>query len=76
MNKKGSGIIGFIFTVIVFCFLWAVWLGNWLVDVGKQAIIDGQLTGFEAFFYANLNMVVFICLVLGIMGFLYFAGGE
>ncbi len=77
MNKKAyAGPIAFIFTILVFVFLWLIWIGGWLVDVGKQGIIDGNLTGLEAFFYANLNLWVFIALLLGIMGYMYFAGGD
>lgn len=77
MNKKAyAGPIAFIFTVLVFIFMWFIWLGGWLVDVGEQAIIDGQLTGIEAFIYANLNLWVFIGLILGTLGYMYFAGGE
>ena len=73
MNKKAqAGPIGFIFMVLVFMILWFVWIGRWLIDVGQQAIIDGSLTGIEAFFYANLNLWVMLGLVLGIVGFMYF----
>lgn len=76
MNKKAQvGIIGFIFMVLVFIILWFIWIGGWLVSVGQQAIVDGSLTGFEAFFYANLNLFVLVALMLCIIGYTYFAGG-
>ena len=75
MNKK-SQLIGFIIMVGIFVAFWFIWLGGWLSEVGQRAIIDGSLTGIEAFLYANLNLWVFIGLVLGIMGYMYFGGGA
>lgn len=76
MNKKAQGgPIAFILGVIVFIILWAVFIGEWLADVGQDAIINGGLTGIEAFFYGNLNLFVFIGLVLGIIGYMYWASG-
>lgn len=74
MNKQGQGVISFVFYVLVFVILWFVWIGKWIGDVGQQAIIDGQLTGFEAFFFANLNIWIMVSLILGILGFMYFVG--
>lgn len=74
MNKRAqTGPIGFILMVLVFMIIWFVWIGKWLVEVGQTAIIDGGLTGIEAFFYANLNVWVMISLILGIIGYMYWA---
>lgn len=70
-KKAQAGPIGFIFLVLVFVILWFIWIGSWINDVGEQAIIDGSLTGVEAFFYANLNVFVLLGLILGILGFMY-----
>ena len=75
-NKAQQGPIGFFFIVIVFVILWFTWIGGWLAQVGDTAINQDGLTGIEAFFYANLNLWVFIGLILGILGFLYFGGGS
>ena len=76
MGKKAQqGPIAFIFMVVVFLRLWFIWIGGWLGDVGEQAIIDGSLSGVEAFFYANLNLWVSIGLILGIIGYMYFGAG-
>lgn len=77
MNKKAyAGPVAFIFVAFVFILIWFVWIGGWLSDVGGRAIIDGQLTGIEAFFYANLNLWVLLGFILGIIGYMYFAGGS
>jgi len=74
MNTKAqSGPIGFVVLVIVFVILWFMWIGGWLVEVGQTAIAENSLIGFNAFVYANLNLVVFLGLMLGIMGYMYFA---
>jgi hypothetical protein len=62
--------------ILVFIINWAIWLGPWLGDVGKMNIEDNHLVGVEAFFFANLNLWVFIGLILGTMAWLYFGGGE
>lgn len=76
MNKKGAGVIGFIALILVFNIIWFVWLGSYVAQAGQLAVINGNLTGVEAFFYSNLNMVIFIADILGVMGFLYFGGGN
>lgn len=71
MDNKGQGPIGFIFVIIVFLLLWFLWIGEWIAQVGEDAIAAGQLTGIEAFFYANLNVIVLLGLMLGTIGFMY-----
>ena len=72
-NKKGIvGPIGAIFLYIVFVVIWFVWLGSWLATVGQGIVESQSLLGVEAFFFSNLNFVVFICMLLGMLGFMYF----
>ncbi len=73
MNKKGVGPIGAIFLFILFIVLWFVFLAEWLTDIGQMIITTNSLTGLEAFFYSKLNLTVFICLILGMLAFMYFA---
>lgn len=75
-SKKAFGPIGFIFLVLVFVIVWFVWLGGAVGDWGHYIVLTNNYTGLEAFFYENLNMWIFITLILGIMGFFYFGGGE
>lgn len=76
MNKKGEGPIGFIFLILVFIIIWFVWLGGWVKEWGLSIVQTNGYTGFEAFFYTNLNMTIFIALILGILGYFYFGGGQ
>lgn len=76
-GKKGQvGVIGAIFLFIVFIVMWFIWLGKWISDVGRIAVTTNNLVGVEAFFFNNLNFVVFICLILGMLGWLYFGGNQ
>lgn len=74
MNKKGeTGPIAAIFLFIVFLLNWFVWLGAWINIAGDQAAIGNP--GILAFFFHNLNFFIFICMLLGMMGWMYF-GSE
>lgn len=76
MNKKGQvGPIGAIFLFLLFIVLWLVWLAEWLNEIGEMIITTNSLVGLEAFFYSNLNLLVFVCLILGMLAFMYF-GSE
>lgn len=76
MNKSGQfGAIGLIFIDVFFLINWGLWLGSWLATVGDQAISANSLTGIEAFVFGNLNLIVFVGLLL--MNLIYFTiGGE
>lgn len=78
LNKKGEGggPVAMIFLIIVFVINWALWLGKWLGQAGEMAVVNNNLAGAEAFFFSNLNLFVFIALILGVMAYLYFGGGE
>ena len=77
MNKRGNvGAVGAIILFLVFLLNWFIWLGAWLTQVGNFAITSSGATGVEAFVYSNLNLVVLIAMILGIMGFMYFGGGQ
>ena len=76
MNKKGVGIIGAIMLFIVFLIMYFVWLGKFLGEIGNALIVENGITGIEAFFLANLNLTVFVIMILGMMGFAYFGGGN
>jgi len=68
-----NGPIGAILLFIVFIINWFVWLGGWINQIGLMAVEENGLIGIEAFFYNNLNFMVLIGVILGTMGFMYFA---
>jgi hypothetical protein len=75
MNRTGAvGPIGFIFLFIMFVIIWFVWAGGWVADVGHGVVTQNGLTGVEAFFFDNLNVVIMIGAVLGVLGYMAFGG--
>jgi len=64
MNKKGQSIYGLIVFLIFFIAVWAFWFGEFLQTWGANAIEQNAMTGIEAMLYANLNVVVFIALLI------------
>lgn len=75
-NKKAVGPIGAIMLFIVFLVMWFVWLGAWVNTVGAMVVSTNGLTGIEAFFFENLNFTILICMILGMLGWLYWGGGD
>ena len=75
-NKKAVGPIGAIMLFLVFLVMWFVWLGAWVNTVGAMVVTTNGLTGIEAFFFENLNFVIFICMLLGMLGWMYWGGGD
>jgi len=73
MDNKGEvGPVGAVLLLLVFIVNWFVWLGSFMTTVGQNIVTDNALTGVEAFFFSNLNFVILICMILGIMGISYF----
>ena len=73
LNKKAQvGIIGAIFLFIVFIVMWFIWLGAWVAEAGRDAVLTNNLTGIEAFLCYNLNFFIMLFMILGVMGFMYF----
>ena len=75
-KKANVGAIGGILLFIFFLINWFIWLGKWVGDVGKYMVVTNQLVGVEAFFFYNLNFVIFICMILGVMGMMYFGSAQ
>jgi len=75
-NKKAIGPIGAIMLFLVFVVIWFVWLGGWVAFVGATAVAENHLTGIEAFAFENLNFIILIGMVLGMMGWMYFGGQQ
>jgi hypothetical protein len=57
-NRKGfAGITGIIL-LFVFGAIWVTGLAPLLNDVGDAAVSNPEITGLQAFFYTNLNLLV------------------
>jgi len=66
MDKRGATPIKLMFTVLLFIIFWATFLGRYLITIGYNYINTNSSTGVEALFFANLNFVVLIALILSI----------
>lgn len=75
-SKKAVGPIGAIMLFLVFIIIWFVFLGQWLGNIGRAIVSQNGLVGLEAFFFSNLNLLVMICLLLGMLAWTYFGGGN
>lgn len=75
-NRRGTGVIGAILLFLVFLIIYFVWLGSWLGQVGRYVVANNSLVGIEAFFFNNLNFVVLICLLIAMVGWSAFGGGQ
>jgi hypothetical protein len=67
MNKKATGMIGGIFLFMMFLIVWFLVLASWINEIGQNMIDTNGLTGFYAFFYANLNLWIFIGVVIAMI---------
>lgn len=75
MNKKGGlFVISWIFVVILFIIIWAQWLGSEINYWATRYIANNSPSGFEAFLISNLNLWIFVWLVIATIFVLY--GGR
>lgn len=75
-NKKAVGPIGAIMLFLVFLIMWFVWLGAWVNSVGAMVVATNGLVGIEAFFFENLNFTILMCMILGMLGWIYWGGND
>jgi len=66
-NKNGQTIITVIFLAIGFLFVWIMFAGKELGRWGQLAIEAGNLTGIEAFGFANLNLIIGFAFIIFIV---------
>jgi di/tricarboxylate transporter len=74
MNKKAFSKISIIFWSITFIILWAVFIAGQLATWGHAAVINGSLTGIEAFFFENLNLLVAVIFLIFILAIGLYGG--
>ena len=73
MHKKGqTGILSFLFGLIIFIIIWAVWLGAEIQSWSNAAVDAGTVTGVEAFLITNINLWIgiFLLVVIGLVTYL------
>lgn len=74
MSRGQMGPIGLIIIDAFFILMWSTWVGGWINQIVSEAIATYNITGFEAFLWANLNLWIFIGLLLG--NIIYFSVGA
>jgi hypothetical protein len=62
--KQGQTAIGFVFFLVAFIFIWAIFLSKYLSVVGQVLLETSAETGLLAFIYANLNLLVLLGVIL------------
>jgi len=72
-NNKKANVLNYVFGLIIFNIVWFVALGKYFSDWGQTLIIAHNFTGFLAFCLANINLIIFICEIIGVLGFGYFS---
>lgn len=75
-SKKAVGPIGAIMLFCMFLVVYFVWLANWISWVGTNYIQVNNATGFEAFFFSNLNLWIILIMILGMLAWSYFGGQQ
>lgn len=60
------------FFTFVFILFWALFIAKQLSYWGQRAVIDNGLTGVEAFFYSNINLLIGIVLLIFILAVGYY----
>jgi len=63
MNKSGN-VFHLFFFVVAFVLVWGMFLAKWFTIVGEFAVTTYGATGLWAFFVTNLNLWIFIGLIL------------
>lgn len=73
MNKKAAfnGSFWTVITLIFFVPFWAFFLGPQLSYWGALVVTGSNLTGYEALFWNNLNVLVFFALLI----YVFLSGG-
>ena len=71
-KAEGHGVLATIILIIFFVVIWFLWLGKFVADNAGYMIDLNNLTGVEAFGFANMNLFIMIGLILGTIAYLYF----
>jgi len=72
-GKKGQQTtpITILFLVGLFIVIWSLFLGGFINVNSATALSSHNLGGFESFLWSNLNLIIFLCLLIFILAFKY-----
>lgn len=75
MTERGQvGIISVFFLLCVFIIIWALVLAPMISTTGQLAIAGGNLTGLEAFFAGNFNLIILFCIIIAMVALGVYGG--
>ncbi len=58
MNNKAQSAFTVILLLLIVGMVWLFGLSAWIAEVGQVAVTSDNLTGIDAFFYSNINLVI------------------
>ena len=67
MNSKGQTALYGLFVLVLFGLVFYGGLASVVSDYGQGMVSSGDLTGLQAFFFANLNLVITFFYVLALL---------
>lgn len=76
MNKKAVGPFGALLLFGLFIVFWGIAGAPLIAQEGAKAAAALGNQGPEAFFYANLNFVIFIFMIIGLAVWSYFGANQ
>jgi len=76
MFNKKANILNYVFGLLFFNLIWLIALAKFLTDWGARSILDNNLVGIEAFAVGNINLIIFIVQILGIIGYSFFGSNS
>lgn len=74
-NRRGYGIVGFIFLFGFLLIMWPLILAPMFTQAGIEAVAHGA-TGLEAFLWTNLNLWFGLTLLIVMLIYTAFGGGQ
>ena len=75
MNNQGQSVITIFFWVAVFLIGFGMFFSRVINETSQTAIASGNVTGFEAFIFANLTVFIIVALLIFILAYMYIGGG-
>ena len=63
-NKKGQTAFTVLIVLIIVTVMWVGGLSKWIGETGSDMVTSNGLTGFDAWFYSNINLVIGISIII------------
>lgn len=71
---RGQSVFGIFMIYIILGIVYFVGLAGAVGTLAAGAVVEGGLTGLEGWFFSNINFVITIAYILGMMAIGYFGG--